>query len=164
MNGMNVDHVLETLGRHGVDFLLIGGMNFLLRHQPVLTFDIDIWVRDTASNLDRCESAMSELDASWGATDEVWRPIREQPGWTRRQGVFCLASPYGSVDIFRSVEGLGAWVDCHSRSYLGKTRAGAEYRGLSDADMIACQLALPPGVQKISRIESLRRAMGGGKP
>lgn len=87
---MNVDLVLETLGRNQVDFLLIGGMNFLLRHEPVLTFDIDVWVNDTQINLERCELAMIDLDASWGATEETWRPVKEQTGWTRRQSVFIL--------------------------------------------------------------------------
>jgi hypothetical protein len=31
---------------------------------------------------------------------------------------------------------------------------------LSDADMVACQLALPSGTRKYSRIEALRKAMG----
>ena len=33
---MNVDHILKTLNAHEVAYLLIGGMNFLLRHAPVL--------------------------------------------------------------------------------------------------------------------------------
>lgn len=107
MSVMNVDHVLATLGSNGLEFLLIGGMNFLLRHEPVLTFDIDVWIHDSASNLDRCEAAMSELDASWGASDEVWRPVSEQPGWTRRQVVFCLVTPHGSVNISDPWKALG---------------------------------------------------------
>ena len=39
---MNVDHILETLNGHQVVYLLIGGMNFLLRHTPVLTYDVDV--------------------------------------------------------------------------------------------------------------------------
>jgi hypothetical protein len=35
---MDVDHILRTFDTHGVEFLLIGGMNFLLRHEPVLTY------------------------------------------------------------------------------------------------------------------------------
>jgi hypothetical protein len=38
---MNVDEILGELGAAGVDYLLIGGMNFLLRHEPELTFDVD---------------------------------------------------------------------------------------------------------------------------
>ena len=35
---MNVDEILRTLSQEQVDFLLIGGMNFLLRHLPELTW------------------------------------------------------------------------------------------------------------------------------
>ena len=49
---MNVDEILRTLHDERVDYLLIGGMNFLLRHLPELTFDVDIWVRDDSGNLE----------------------------------------------------------------------------------------------------------------
>lgn len=39
---MNVDGILRGLNDHGVEYILIGGMNFLLRHRPVLTYDVDI--------------------------------------------------------------------------------------------------------------------------
>ena len=32
---MSRDHILGTFGEGGVECLLIGGMNFLLRHEPV---------------------------------------------------------------------------------------------------------------------------------
>ena len=41
---MNVEHILRVMQRHQVAFILIGGMNFLLRHQPVVTFDVDFWI------------------------------------------------------------------------------------------------------------------------
>jgi hypothetical protein len=50
---MNVDEILQTLNEGQVDYLLIGGMNFLIRHLPELTFDVDIWVRDDTENLGR---------------------------------------------------------------------------------------------------------------
>jgi hypothetical protein len=52
---MTVDQILETFNRRQAGYLLIGGMNFLLRHQPVLTFDVDLWVADTPENLRRTE-------------------------------------------------------------------------------------------------------------
>ena len=39
---MNVDEILGSLNTEQVDYILIGGMNFLLRHIPELTFDVDI--------------------------------------------------------------------------------------------------------------------------
>ena len=34
---MNIDHILQMFNASEVEYLLIGGMNFLLRHEPVLT-------------------------------------------------------------------------------------------------------------------------------
>ena len=34
---MNIDRILTELNHHGVRYLLIGGVNFMLRHKPVLT-------------------------------------------------------------------------------------------------------------------------------
>lgn len=156
---MNVDHILRTFNGEEVEYLLIGGMNFLLRHEPVLTYDIDFWIRDTAANLARSDTALRQLDASWGPTEDAWRPIAEQAGWLARQSVFCLTSPVGAIDIFRTVTGLTSWEACRERAVFGRTAAGVEYRGLCDEDMIACQLALPEGQRRQTRIESLRKAI-----
>ena len=68
---MNVDEILRTLSQEQVDYLLIGGMNFLLRHLPELTWDVDIWVRDDAENLARLNRALSLLGAGWGRSEPV---------------------------------------------------------------------------------------------
>jgi len=155
---MNVDHILQTFNVCEVEYLLIGGMNFLLRHEPVLTYDIDFWIRDTSANLARCDAALSQLEASWGPTEDSWRPISQQSGWLARQTVFCLTSPAGAIDIFRTVTGLPSWETCRTRAAIGQTAALVEYYGLCDEDMIACQLALPEGQRRQARIESLQRA------
>jgi len=157
---MNVDHILRTFGDCGVEYLLIGGMNFLLRHEPVLTYDIDFWIRDTAANLARCDAALRKLDAAWGPTEQDWRPVALQPGWLERQEVFCLTSSSGAIDIFRTVKGLPSWAECNARAHAGRTAGGAAYRGLCDEDMLACQLALPPADRRRSRVEVLERALG----
>lgn len=141
---MNVDYILETLNRHDVACLLIGGMNFLLRHAPILTYDVDLWIEDTARNLDRCVRAPAELDAQWGASESDWRPVAERtPDWIRTQQVFCLTSPHGAIDVFRSVKGLDDWSSCRRRACAGRTAAGGAFWELSDEDMLRCQMALP---------------------
>jgi len=157
---MNVDHILQTFDDCGVEFLLIGGMNFLLHHEPVLTYDIDFWIRDTADNLDRCDAALRRLDAAWGETEQTWRPVAAQPGWLQRQEIFCLTSASGAIDIFRAVRGLPSWAECNTRARAGRTAGGAAFRGLCDEDMLTCQLALPPEERRQSRIEALERALG----
>ncbi len=161
---MNVDRIVETLNGHQVAYLLIGGVNFLLRHAPVLTFDVDFWIEDNPENLRRCETALGELHAQWGASDDDWGPVSlKAPGWLDRQSVFCLTSPHGAIDVFRSVKGMGDWAASRARAVAGRTAAGVAFRGLSDDDMLACQMALPEGQRNQQRVDLLKKALGQAK-
>ncbi len=158
---MNVDRILETFNRYQVACLLIGGMNFLLRHSPVVTFDVDLWIEDTPENLRRSEQALGELQAEWGRSRDDWGPVADKrPGWLRSQAVFCLTSPHGAIDIFCTVTGLDAWATCRGRAEPGRTAAGVSFLGLSDRDMLRCQLALPEAARNQDRIRALKRALG----
>lgn len=157
---MNIDHILDTMNKNQVSFILIGGMNFLLRHVPLLTFDIDLWIEETNTNRDRCEKALSELHAEWGSTDKDWKLVSKFPkGWLETQPIFCLTSPYGAIDIFRFVKGLEDWQFCRVRALEEKTASGISYLGLSDNDMLKCQLALDPKEQKNERIIFLQSSI-----
>ena len=153
---MNVDAILEIFHRHKVDTILIGGMNFLLRHQPVLTFDVDFWVRDTDENLSRVTAALRELDAQWGKNEKTWGPLAANHDW-RNQSVFCMTTQHGAIDIFREVRGLeNQYTSCYDRSLLEQTASGISYRSLSDKDMLACQLALPENERRLDRVAFLK--------
>jgi hypothetical protein len=157
---VNIDRILEEMNRRQVDYLLIGGVNFLLRHKPVLTFDVDLWIDDTAPNRSRCEKALATLNAEWGRTEREWKPVRKlSDGWLSQQQVYCLTSPWGAIDIFRTVPGLDAWTTCRRRAITGATANGTPYVGLCDADMLAAQEALPPNEQRKDRVDHLREAL-----
>jgi len=161
---MDVDHILDTMNRHSVECLLIGGMNFLLRHAPVLTYDVDLWIADTPANRRRCEAALAALQAEWGATEDDWGPVAARPaGWLDCQALYCLTSPAGAVDIFRAVKGLDDWAAAYARAVSGVTAGGIAYRGLSDADMLRSQEALPAAEQKPERLLRLRQALQEGR-
>jgi hypothetical protein len=157
---MNIDQILSVFGKHSVDYLLIGGVNFLLNHAPELTFDLDLWVRDDDENLQKANAALQELRAEWGPTEHDWKPVPAQQGWLRRQTVFCLTSPYGAIDIFREVKGLeGKYEECKRRAQHKTTTTGVGYTSLSDEDMLQCQLALPEAARKPGRVEALKRSI-----
>jgi len=157
---MDVDRILQTMNDHEVAYLLIGGMNFLLRHQPVLTFDVDLWIEDHELNRRRCEEALGSLAAEWGASDEDWEPTRRRPaGWLDHQPLFCLTSPHGAIDIFREVTGLPDWSACRRRALPEQTAAETRYWGLSDQDMLLCQLALDESQRKAQRVLTLEQAL-----
>ncbi len=157
---MNVDRILETFNRHQVAYLLIGGMNFLLRHKPVLTYDVDLWVEDTTENLRRCEAALVELGAEWGRTEADWEKVSQRAsGWLQMQAVFCLASPHGAIDIFREVRGLERWSGARRRALNERTTSGVPYWGLADEDMLRCQQALDESQRNRDRIATLQEAL-----
>ncbi len=160
---MNIDAILAAMNHYGVQYLLIGGVNFMLRHRPLLTFDIDFWVEDTKENLLRCERALADLNAEWGSTDANWATVSEFPeGWLNKQAIYCLNSPHGAIDIMRAVEGLDNWQESWQRSADEKTASGTSYRGLSDSDMLKCQLALAESQQKHERVRILREILQPG--
>jgi hypothetical protein len=155
---MQVDAILEAFARREVDSILIGGMNFLLRHQPVLTFDVDFWVRDSDENLARVTEALRDLGAEWGEKEDSWGPIPNDTRWLLRQSMVCLTTNYGAVDIFREVKGLEGQYDfCHARSKPAQTSSGIRFRSLADEDMLACQLALPESERRLDRVAYLRK-------
>ena len=157
---MDIDLILDAMNRHHVAYLLLGGVNFLLRHTPVVTFDVDLWIADTPENLASCEHALAEVGATWGPTENQWQPVADlKSGWIARQSVFCMTSPHGPIDIFRSVRGLDDWATCRSRAEAGTTAAGTPYLGISDRDMLQCQLALPEPERKLDRIRILEKSI-----
>src|SRR5579862_4408547 len=97
----DIDQILQIFNDSGVNYILIGGVNFLLHHQPIATFDIDFWIEDSDENRARCHAALVELGASWGPDDQTWRDVGGLPtNWLTWQGVFCLTSLHGSIDLF----------------------------------------------------------------
>src|SRR5215471_1063483 len=118
---MNVDEILQALNTEAVDYLLIGGMNFLIQHLPELTFDVDVWVRDDQANLICLNRSLRRLGAEWGRTEADWAAVSDDWHWLQTQTVFCLTTPHGALDIFREVHGLeGRYRECKARSVRTK--------------------------------------------
>ncbi|MFZ5832814.1 MAG: hypothetical protein ACOY3P_22235 [Planctomycetota bacterium] len=157
---MNIERILNALNEHEVAYMLIGGVNFLLRHQGPMTYDVDIWIDDSDENRARCEAALRALDAEWGSRDEDWGPVEERPsGWLDGQSVFCLLTPHGALDVFRQMRGLPDWATCRNRAVHVTISGTIECFAVNDQDMLDSQLALPPGLQRTERLRVLRAAI-----
>jgi hypothetical protein len=57
------DKLLEVLERHGVQFVVIGGLAAELRGSPYATRDVDVTPSQERANLGRLADALRELDA-----------------------------------------------------------------------------------------------------
>src|SRR5678815_4764255 len=101
---MNVDLILSTFNEAHADYILIGGMNFFLNHQPVLTWDIDLWISSREENIEAVHTALARLQAevSFDRKGDDWQPLKAMASgaWLKRSAVHCLNSPHGPIDIF----------------------------------------------------------------
>jgi hypothetical protein len=159
---MNIDAMLSGLNDADVRYLLIGGVNFMINHEPQLTYDLDVWIDDGEENHGRLVRALRAMGAEWGRDEASWGPVPTGVSWLREQPVYCLTTKFGPLDVFRRVPGMEEFESAWERGYDRKTASGVPVRCLSDADMLACQLALPDEFRRMDRVRYFQRLGGGG--
>lgn len=55
------ENLLALLGRHEVQYLIVGGLAFVYHAKPRYTKDMDLWIEHAASNLQRANLALAEF-------------------------------------------------------------------------------------------------------
>ena len=106
--------LLTRLNRHGVEFVIIGGVCGIMHGSTLLTTDLDVCCRFTPENLRRLETAVNDLNPvhrltanklPFELTDELCRSIKN----------LHLQTDLGKLDCLGHVKGVGdyeqAW-DC----------------------------------------------------
>ncbi len=63
MPALQADEIFACLNRHGVQYVLIGGLAAVLHGSPLPTVDADICPSRAPGNLERLAAALAELDA-----------------------------------------------------------------------------------------------------
>jgi hypothetical protein len=157
----DLDRILRAFNAAQVRYLLIGGVNFSIRHIAYATYDVDLWVADTEQNLRATQDALTELGAEWGPTEDSWKSVPNDFHWLQSQQCFCMTTEAGALDIFRDVFGLeGRFDECHARAVATRTPDRTPFMSLADEDMLRCQESLPPGHRDERRIQYLRATLG----
>ena len=92
--------LLEVLHRHGVEFVLIGGLASVHWGSPFITRDLDITPQRSQENLDRLSSALTELEASIRVDAEPEGiPFSHTGSSLGESLVWNLRTSYGDLDI-----------------------------------------------------------------
>lgn len=92
---------IELLSRHGVDFIVVGGVAGVLGGAPVSTFDLDVVHSRTPSNLDRLLAALTELQAFYrDLTDRRLPADRDSLAGT---GHNLMLTKFGPVDFLGTI-------------------------------------------------------------
>jgi hypothetical protein len=97
--------LLGPLVRHGVDFVLIGGMAGIAHGSNYPSFDLDILYARDRANIGRLVAALAELGVRLrGAPEDLSFVLDER---TIENGAnFTFVTPYGDLDVLGDVAGV----------------------------------------------------------
>jgi hypothetical protein len=101
----DLNRLLEPLIRHGVDFVLIGGMAGLAQGSNYPSYDLDVVYSRRPDNIARLVAALAELDVRLrGAPPDLEFILDER---TIENGAnFSFVTPFGDFDVLGDVAGL----------------------------------------------------------
>ena len=105
--------IIGALDRHGVRYVLVGGVAARLHGSPTLTEDIDITPEQTAENLTRLAEALADLDARLAVPDEPEGIDIPLDADTFSSPVMSFTTRAGVVDVVLEVLGVGGHARLH---------------------------------------------------
>ncbi len=132
--------VLRTLNRHGVDYLVVGGVAAALHGAPVSTFDLDVVHSRREDNVARLLAALEELEAYYRIQPE--RRLKPNASHLASAGHQLLATRFGPLDL------------------LGEIGAGRQYEDLiAESTMIQVGEQLSVGVLNLETLIDLKESL-----
>jgi hypothetical protein len=131
--------LLGALERHGVDFVVVGGIAGLAQGSSYPTFDLDVaYARDQA-NLRRLVDALTEIGVSLrGAPPDL--PFQLDAETLANGANFTFNTQFGSFDILGEVEGIKDYEELRARAQF-KRIAGVDVRVASLDHLISMKRA-----------------------
>jgi hypothetical protein len=94
--------LLEALERHGVDFVVVGGVAGLAQGSSYPTFDLDVAYSREAANLRRLADALADIDVSLrGAPADM--PFQPDAQTLASGANFTFDTDFGSFDILGDI-------------------------------------------------------------
>jgi predicted nucleotidyltransferase len=131
--------LLGILVKHGVDFVLIGGMAGIARGSNYPSFDLDVAYSRSRANIRRLVSALEEIGVRpRGAPADV--PFQLDERTIENGANFTFVTPFGDLDVLADVAGIRSYDDLAAESEE-KDLFGLPVRVASLDDLIAMKSA-----------------------
>ena len=128
--------LLETLARHHVAYVLIGGLAATLHGSSALTNDADICPDPSPENCERLAAALREMDARIRtAAEPDGVPLAADEDFLRRMQLVNLTTRFGDFDIAFQPAGSDGYKDLAQRA-MDVAIDGTVVRVASLADII----------------------------
>lgn len=148
--------VFRTLRRHGVRFVLIGGLGGRLHGSPTVTNDTDICYERSPENLERLASALRALKATLrGAPDDL--PFRLDAATLAAGDHFTFSTNAGNLDCLGTPAGTRGFDELDRRATAYEVE-GLEIRVASIEDLMAMKRAVgrPKDLIEVEVLGALR--------
>lgn len=109
---LDVERLFAELDRHGVRYVVIGGVAAVLHGSPAVTVDLDVVPATDRDNLERLSAALTALDARvWGPTDPRGVPFGHDARSLAEVPVRNLLTDAGRLDITLVPSGTQGYPD-----------------------------------------------------
>lgn len=134
-----VHELLEPLVRHGVDFVVVGGMAGLAHGSNYPSFDLDVAYARDRGNLERLVKALQEIGVRLrGAPPDL--PFQLDVQTLENGANFTFVTPFGDFDVLADVGGISSYE---------RLRADSEHKEIAD---------VPVRVASIDHLIAMKRA------
>jgi hypothetical protein len=117
MRPLQAEEIFACLDRHGVRYVLIGGLAAVLHGSPLPTVDADICPSVDPENLARLAAALAELDARIRTPDSPEGiPFPRDAAFLGNVALLNLVTKYGDLDLSFQPAGTGGFSDLQTRA------------------------------------------------
>lgn len=159
------DAMFDVLARHGVAFVVIGGVAGNLLGSPSLTSDLDLTPRDDEENLTRLADALRELGAQFRVPgSDAGVPVAIDAYWLRNLVSATFITSAGPLDVVRRPDGVGGFEELAANAITVEVD-GVRILVAAIDDVIASKEAAnrPKDVAMLPALHELRRRLREGR-
>jgi hypothetical protein len=101
--------ILNQIAKHGVEFIVVGGIGAVLQGAPIATFDLDVVHSREPRNIDKLLAALAAMDATY--RNPAARKIKPDHSHLSSSGHQLLISRYGPLDLLGVIGAGHDYVD-----------------------------------------------------
>jgi predicted nucleotidyltransferase len=131
--------LIAALDRHGVDFVIVGGVAGLAQGSSYPTYDLDVAYPRDPGNMRRLAEALEEIGVTLrGAPDDL--PFQLDAQTLANGANFTFDTEFGSFDVLSDIAGIRSYEDLRRNAKVEQI-SGIDVRIASLDDLIAMKRA-----------------------
>ena len=109
--------LFQTLARHGVEYVTVGGVAIQAHGAQRFTQDLDVMIATSKDNMDRLAAALSEVDARILGPDAQRSRSTPSAAMLASGDQWHLVTSFGRLDVLTLPAHLGSFADVRARAY-----------------------------------------------